>query len=160
MTRVGDLIKKNGQDILRSEHHKKTKYDIQHGNMSVRQHEINVARYSVLISRKLGIACDERALIRGALLHDFFLYDWHDKEHVNLLRLHGIHHPGIALKNAETEFSLSDVEREIIRKHMWPITVIPPTCREAWIVSAADKYCSLMETVRLHRKRFRRHQAR
>ena len=164
MTKCGDLIKKNGIDILNSKHHKQTRQDIQHGNMSVRQHEINVARYSLLISEKLGITCNRRALVRGALLHDFFRYDWHDREHSNLLRLHGLYHPGIALKNAEQEFELSDVEKEIIRKHMWPLTVVPPLCREAWIVSAADKYCSLMETIRLHRKNdiknSRKHQAR
>ncbi|MBO5094651.1 MAG: HD domain-containing protein [Lachnospiraceae bacterium] len=153
MSRVGDMIKKNGRDILRSEHHKRTRYDIQHGDTSVRRHTINVARYSILISEKLGIRCDKQALIRGALLHDFFLYDWHDKDHISLFRLHGIHHPGIALRNAEKEFSLSALERDIIKKHMWPLTVVPPTCREAWIVSMADKYCSLMETVRLHQKK-------
>lgn len=147
-------------DILMSEQHKKTGKDIQHGNISVRQHEINVAKYSVLISEKLRIPCNRRALIRGALLHDFFQYDWHDKEHANIFRLHGIHHPGIALRNAEKEFKLSDVEREIIRKHMWPLTLVPPTCREAWIVSLADKYCSLMETMRFHRKGFKRQQER
>lgn len=164
MTKCGDMIKQNGRDILSSKHHKQTKQDIQHGNMSVRQHEINVARYSLLISEKLGISCDRRALVRGALLHDFFRYDWHDREHSSILRLHGLHHPGIALKNAEKEFALSSVEKEIIKKHMWPLTIVPPTCREAWIVSAADKYCSLMETVRLHRKAVRKnsrkHQAR
>ncbi len=158
MSGIDDIIKKDGIDILLSEHHKNTKKDIQHGNMSVRQHTINVARHSVLISEKLGIACDRRALVRGALLHDYFLYDWHDRDHANLLRLHGIHHPGIALKNAESEFPLTDIEKDIIKKHMWPLTVVPPTCREAWIVSMADKYCSLMETVRLHRKRYRRAQ--
>ena len=158
MSRIDDIVKKDGIDILLSEHHKNTKNDIQHGNMSVRQHTINVARYSVLISEKLGIDCDRRALVRGALLHDYFLYDWHERDHANPLRLHGFHHPGIALKNAESEFDLTDIEKDIIKKHMWPLTVVPPTCREAWIVSMADKYCSLMETVRLHRKHYRRAQ--
>ncbi len=158
MSGIDDIVKKDGIDILLSEHHKNTKNDIQHGNMSVRQHTINVARYSVLISEKLGIDCDRRALVRGALLHDYFLYDWHERDHANPLRLHGFHHPGIALKNAESEFALTDIEKDIIKKHMWPLTVVPPTCREAWIVSMADKYCSLMETVRLHRKHYRRAQ--
>lgn len=160
MSKVDDVIKKDGMDILLSKHHKSTKNDIQHGNMSVRQHTISVARHSVMLSEMLGIHCDRRALVRGALLHDFFLYDWHDKEHGNLFRLHGIHHPGIALRNAEHEFTLSEKEKDIIKKHMWPLTVVPPTCREAWIVSMADKYCSLMETIRLHRKNCRRHQNR
>ena len=43
--------------------------------------------------------------------------------------------------------------REIIRKHMWPLTIIPPTCREAWIVNSADTFISLMETI-ASRKRF------
>ena len=158
MSGIDDIVKKDGIDILLSEHHKNTKNDIQHGNMSVRQHTINVARYSVLISEKLGIDCDRRALVRGALLHDYFLYDWHERDHANPLRLHGFHHPGIALKNAESAFDLTDIEKDIIKKHMWPLTVVPPTCREAWIVSMADKYCSLMETVRLHRKHYRRAQ--
>lgn len=153
MDRIEALIRKEGRDILGSAHHKGTRKDIQHGNMSVRQHTINVARYSVLFSEKLKISCDRRALIRGALLHDFFLYDWHDKEHINIFKLHGIYHPGIALKNAEKEFQLSPIERDVIKKHMWPLTLVPPSCREAWIVTMADKYCSLMETMWLHRKR-------
>ncbi len=151
MNGVEDRIKKEGRDILQSAHHKRTRKDIQHGNISVRQHEINVARCSMAISEGLGIPCNRRALIRGALLHDYFRYDWHDREHRGLWRLHGVHHPKIALQNAEAEFALSDLEKEIIKKHMWPLTLVPPTCREAWIVSAADKYCSLLETVRLCR---------
>ena len=152
MNRIKDLIKKEGRDILHSEHHKETKHDIQHGNISVRQHTINVARYSVLFSEKMKIPCDRRAMIRGALLHDFFLYDWHDKEHISIFKLHGFYHPGIALKNAEREFELSSIERDVIKKHMWPLTIVPPSCREAWIVTMADKYCSLMETLHIHRK--------
>ena len=36
---------------------------------------------------------------------------------------------------------------------MWPLTVIPPMCREAWIVTTADKYCSLLETLYIQRGR-------
>ena len=45
---------------------------------------------------------------------------------------------------------LTDRQRDIIGKHMWPLTLRPPACREAWIVTMADKYCSLMETI--HRR--------
>ena len=51
-----------------------------------------------------------------------------------------------ALRNADRDFDLTDTERDIIKKHMFPLTVIPPTCREGWIVCLADKYCSLYET--------------
>lgn len=144
-----ELLQTYGGDILDSDNFKKTDGFIQHGSMTVNNHCVNVAKCSLAISRKLGIACRERELVRGALLHDYFLYDWHDKCRGDRKRLHGFYHPGIALKNASKEYRLTDRERDIIRKHMWPLTVVPPLCREAWIVTTADKYCSLLETMRL-----------
>lgn len=61
--------------------------------------------------------------------------------------MHGFSHPRTALKNAGREYRLSPREQDIIKKHMWPLTIVPPLCREAWIVTAADKYCSFLETV-------------
>lgn len=147
-------IVKNASDILQSENFTNTKYHIQHGNMTVNSHCINVAKYSLAISKKLekiGIKCSNAELVRGALLHDYFLYDWHDKNHVQPYKLHGFYHPGIALKNAQKEYTLTSREKDIIRKHMWPLTCIPPVYKEAWIVTAADKWCSLMETMHLHK---------
>ena len=145
-------IQEAADDILRSANFNSTKAHIQHGNMTVNDHCIRVAKYSLALSKKFRIPCSRRELIRGALLHDYFLYDWHDKEYLSRRkRLHGFWHPGIALKNAEKEYNLNDRQREIIKKHMWPLSVIPPTCREAWVVTAADKYCSLMETLGLHK---------
>lgn len=144
-------IKSAAGDILQSENFRSTRGHIQHGNMTVNNHCMNVAKYSIAISEKLHIPCSQRELIRGALLHDYFLYDWHSKDHIQPWRLHGIFHPGIALRNASREYRLTPREMEIIRKHMWPLTVVPPTCREAWIVTTADKWCSLMETLRIHK---------
>ena len=138
-------------DILSSRNFYKTREYLQHGNMTVNNHCMDVAKYSLEISDKLHIRCNRRDLIRGALLHDNFLYDWHDAEHSGLRNLHGFYHPGIALRNAQKEYELSPVEQDIIKKHMWPLTVVPPMCREAWIVTTADKWCSLMETIRLHK---------
>lgn len=150
------LIRENADDILQSENFKKTKEYVQHGTMSVNSHSINVAKYSIALSKKLRIKCSHRDLVRGALLHDYFLYDWHDKDREDYRFFHGFYHPGIALKNASKEYELTPRQRDIIGKHMWPLTVVPPMCREAWIVTAADKYCSFMETVRLHRGHIKR----
>lgn len=144
-------IKNAAPDILQSDNFKLTKTFIQHGNMTVNAHCMNVARYSLKISEKLRIKCNEREMIRGALLHDYFLYDWHSREHVPIYKLHGFYHPGVALRNALKEYELTKREQEIIKKHMWPLTVVPPTCREAWIVSCADKWCSLLETFHVHK---------
>lgn len=146
-------IHRNGKDILKSSNFQGTRTDIQHGTVSVHSHCVSVAGCSLEIMEKLeklGIRSDERALVRGALLHDYFLYDWHrHTEFKGIRNLHGFRHPQIALENAKREYRLSRKEEEIIKKHMWPLTAVPPQCREAWIVTAADKYCSLLETLRL-----------
>lgn len=144
-------IREAGQDILYSSNFDMTKEHIQHGNMTVNNHCINVAKYSIAISEKLRIRCEEKELIRGALLHDYFLYDWHEKDYISPHKLHGFYHPGRALQNASKEYPLTPRERDIIKKHMWPLTVVPPMCREAWIVTTADKWCSFMETIHLHK---------
>ena len=125
---------------------------IQHGDTTVMEHCIHVAQTAYFIAVKFGIKVDEDALIRGALLHDYFLYDWHDDDHRGLKNLHGFYHPGVALKNAMAEYTLTDRQKNIISSHMWPLTLRHiPKCKEAWVVTAADKYVSTMESLRLNK---------
>ena len=141
-------IREAAPDILSSVNFISTKGHIQHGDMTVNQHCLNVAKLSIAISEKLHIRCVKNEMIRGALLHDYFLYDWHVGEARKPQNLHGFYHPGIALKNASKEYDLTPREMDIISKHMWPLTLTKiPRCREAWIVTTADKWCSLLETV-------------
>lgn len=144
-------IREAGWDILESPNFQSTREHIQHGTVTVNSHCINVAKHSLMLADKLKVRYNQRELIRGALLHDYFLYDWHDKDHINPFKLHGFFHPGRALKNATRDFELTEREKDIIRKHMWPMTIIPPMCREAWIVTAADKWVSLLETLRIQK---------
>ncbi|MDO4292828.1 MAG: HD domain-containing protein [Eubacteriales bacterium] len=152
--RLRENVRRHGADILRSDNFKSTHRFMQHGRVSVHQHSLRVAECSLRIEHffeRLGIRFQEKEMVRGALLHDYFLYDWHDKH--SHKRLHGFHHPAVALANASREYPLTLRERDIIAKHMWPLTVKPPLCREAWIVTAADKYCSLRETLLERRRR-------
>lgn len=144
-------LQEAAEDIIKSKNFQSTKGHIQHGNMTVNKHCMNVAKYSLVISEKLHIRCKKKELIRGALLHDYFLYDWHEPEYIKPYRLHGFYHPGRALKNATKEYDLTPREKDIIKKHMWPLTIVPPMCREAWIVTMADKWCSLLETFHVHK---------
>jgi uncharacterized protein len=144
-------LTKYAKDILESENFQSTKEHIQHGNMSVNEHCIDVAKTSLYIKNKLNIKCNTNDLIRGALLHDYFLYDWHIGDKENPHKLHGFYHPGRALKNAQKEYEINARQADIIVKHMWPLTLVPPMCREAWIVTMADKYCSAMETLHFHK---------
>lgn len=135
---IGQISQRNGKYHL-------TKKHIQHGRTSVYQHSINVARFSVGLAAFLHIRVNRRRLIRGALLHDYFLYDWHEKNAGH--SLHGFRHPYLALDNARRDFRLNAVERDIIKKHMFPLTPFPPMYAESWVVCLADKICSLYETL-------------
>ncbi|MBS7158466.1 MAG: HD domain-containing protein [Collinsella sp.] len=125
-----------------------TRGSIQHGDVSVYEHVVSVARASAAAGaslERMGVRVDRPSLIRGALLHDYFLYDWHDPDPSH--RLHGFTHPAAALARALEDFELTERERNIIARHMFPLVPIPPTCREAWIVCMADKACALHETI-------------
>jgi len=130
-----------------------SKKSIQHGNTTVYKHSLNVAVKSLEWAEKLHINENKKELIRGALLHDYFLYDWHNKDK-GLHDLHGFRHPYFAAKNAKRHFKdLSDREENIIKRHMFPLVPIPPKTKEGWIVCFADKVCSFEETFGIVGKR-------
>ncbi|MDO5396459.1 MAG: HD domain-containing protein [bacterium] len=117
---------------------------IQHGDTSCLLHTVAVAYYSMKLAEKLRIPVHKRELIRGALLHDYFLYDWHDGKPER--KIHGFTHPATAARNADRDFKLKRLEMDIIQRHMFPLTPKPPASREAWLVCLVDKGCSLYET--------------
>ncbi|MDY2921984.1 MAG: HD domain-containing protein [Eubacterium sp.] len=129
---------------------KKEKEYMQHGSTSVYEHSVKVAYISLCLAKWLHLKVDPVSLMRGALLHDYFLYDWHEKDRSH--RLHGFRHASTALRNAERDFQLNEVEKNIIARHMFPLNPIPPKYKEAWVVCLADKYCAFLETVRLAEK--------
>lgn len=124
-------------------------YKQHHGNNTL-QHVRNVAYNSFALAEKLGWPIDERTLARGAVLHDYYLYDI--KEQGLTPYRHGTRHPKKALANAKKEWTLSRKEENIIVSHMWPLTLFhPPRSREAVLICLADKYCAANEMI-LHRK--------
>lgn len=140
-----------GKSIILSPEAQVMKRFTQHGETTVFEHCVAVAKYSLLIAYSLEklfrIEIDKDSLVRGALLHDYFLYDWHEKGQGR--RFHGFTHPGVALKNADRDFDLNEIEKDIIVKHMFPLTPFLPSHRESFIVSLADKWCALAETFKI-----------
>jgi Predicted HD superfamily hydrolase len=114
---------------------------IQHGRVTCLEHCVNVSYTSYRLCQLLGL--DSRSAARGALLHDFFLYDWHVKE--DIVGVHAFDHPSTALKNAEENFILNPIERDIIKKHMWPLTLSLPKYAESMLVTFVDKYATICE---------------
>ena len=125
---------------------------LSHSDISVYTHSVKVAYTAYRFAVKHRIPCDLRALVRGGLLHDYYLYDWHDPN--KGFRWHGFKHHRFALANAERDFVLSGRERNIIASHMFPLTFWSlPKCREAWLVTIADKIVASEETMLKYRKK-------
>ncbi len=110
------------------------------------EHVKEVAWLSFVWGKRLSLDC--RAITRGALLHDLFFYDWLREGP----RLHGLRHHNIALKNARKVTFLSKKEEDIIKKHMWPLTVIPPLYMESFVVSMVDTFCSMKDYLRVKKR--------
>lgn len=138
------LLERHCADILSSPGMDVERACIQHGDTSVYTHSVNVTLRCASLARDLRVPVDERSLMRGALLHDYFLYDWHvaDPSH----RLHGFRHPGFARANAIRDFGVGPLEQHMIARHMFPLTPLPPTCREGIILCVADKLVATGET--------------
>ena len=149
-----DLVRRHGGDILASGGMRRSRGFMQHGRVSVFRHSLGVALLCVKLSRGLRLRVDERALVRGALLHDYFLYDWHDPDPSH--KWHGFRHPATALRNARRDFKLSPVEENMIASHMFPMVLPAPRYRESAILCVADKLCAWWEILCGHRDRLRR----
>lgn len=116
----------------------------QHKGSNTYAHCVNVACEAYRMAKQLKWDIDIEALIKGALLHDYYLYDTETMPYSDYR--HAMLHPKLAAANAEKLFPLSDKERNIILSHMWPIPGAPlPRSKEAWLVSAADTVCAWRE---------------
>ena len=139
--------------IIYTDEYQKMKTFIQHGDTTCYKHCMQVSYYSYLFAKKLNklfnLNLDEEAIVRAALLHDFFLYDWHDlPPEIRLTKMHGFIHPEKAKENAIKYFNVSDKEAHIIENHMWPLTIYRlPKYKEAYVVILVDKYCALSESL-------------
>ena len=129
------------RDILDHSNFKSMDGFIQHGKVSCADHSKAVSYTSYKLCKKLRL--DHKSAARAGLLHDYFLYDWH--KFVSFSRFHAFTHPKVSLKNAEKDFELNDRERDIIKKHMWPMTPSFPKYPESYVVTMVDKYYSTLE---------------
>ena len=116
---------------------------VHHRNFSRLEHCLHVSYLSYRVCKKIGL--DYRSAARGGLLHDFYFYDSHSQITKPDSGIHCFSHPTIALENATKYFSLNEVEKDIIVKHMWPVTIRPPKYKESYVVTLMDKYCASRE---------------
>lgn len=140
---LSSLLRLHGGDLMDSDGMQIEKRLSHHGSLSCYDHSVAVARMSAALALKLRVRVDMRSMIRGALLHDYFLYDWRDGEEGH--NLHGFKHAKRALQNAERDFELTPIARDVIVKHMFPLNITPPRYRETVFVTIADKVCAVRE---------------
>lgn len=111
----------------------------QHKNYTRLRHCVDVAYYSFMITKLFN--WDSRSAARAGLLHDMYYdADFHDGGWQHL-----INHPAVALENAKSICALNEIEEDIILKHMWLCTKVPPRFKESFVVTFVDKFCALRE---------------
>lgn len=116
----------------------------QHRYTTTYDHCRHVAVMSYTFARKWHLHINEQSLAVACMFHDYYLYDIKD-EHLGPWH-HGTRHAAIAIRNAEKVYPLNQLEKNIIRSHMWPLNITRiPTSKEAWLVCLADKICAVEE---------------
>ncbi len=128
-------------DIIKNPEFRKT-IEYKHHQSSIFEHSLYVSYYSYRLAKKFKL--DYKSTARGALLHDFFLYDW-KLPHPEKGKNHGKEHPKTALRNAGRQFTLNETEKDIIINHMWPFTMAFPKSSETMVVLMVDKYMASKE---------------
>lgn len=114
-----------------------------HGNISTYSHTIKVAYRCYCFAVKMNIKINRYELIVAALLHDLYFYDWHDKN--NGVHLHGLFHPRKAIINATNIYNISKRIKRHMAHHMFPLTLIPPTTKEGWLICIFDKAAAISD---------------
>lgn len=115
----------------------------QHYSTSCFDHCLIASYYCYKICKKLDL--DYISCVRAAMLHDLFLYNWRERQ-PDRKGLHAFTHPYTAYENASNLFNLNSIEKDVIIKHMWPLTIYLPKYKESYILTLVDKYCAITES--------------
>lgn len=149
------------KEVLLNDEFQKRKYFMHHHNLTVWDHSILVSFKAFKIAKRLG--ADARVCALAGLLHDFYTQAWlysdelaqiEDGKYLQeigvrkpLFKMHGFTHGVDAAKNYVKFFPELEDERitDSIKKHMFPMTIIPPKYVEGYILTSVDKLNSIRE---------------
>ena len=129
-------------DLLRQTKVQEMKKYRQHYQISCFDHCLFVSYNTYLICKKLKL--DYISGARAGMLHDLFLYDWRKRENGRTGH-HAFTHGKTAYEQASTFLNLNDKEKDMIIKHMWPVTFAIPKYKETYIITLVDKYFAIAE---------------
>lgn len=131
------------EDIKNNKKFNKLNDELHHG-ITRYEHSMRVARWTYKICNLFKMKNKEE-VTRAALLHDFYIND-------DLVSETGAsklgEHPDVALINSIEYFELNNIQKDIIKTHMFPCNLNIPKYKESWLVSGVDKAVSTYEMLR------------
>lgn len=149
------------KDILQNREFQKRKLFLHHRFVSVWEHSITVSFRSFLVARYFN--ADKRICAIAGLLHDFYPKAWiyntelskidngiylsEYKKKKPLFKRHGFMHAKEAALNYIKFFPELENEKvtDAIKKHMFPLNLVPPRYIEGYVITIIDKVVSLKE---------------
>lgn len=132
------------RDIAHSEEFRKMRGYRHHIKGTLYKHSLKVAYLCYVHHKKFRLKSDITDFVRGAILHDYYLYDLHGDGEVH--KLHWFKHPKRALQNAIRRYPmLTKTQQDMIKNHMFPLTLVPPSTKEGWIVCFYDKVAAITD---------------
>lgn len=118
--------------------------NIKHHDSNRLDHSLKVSYYSYKIAKTLRLDYVQTA--RGGLLHDFFLERTIDYDKFkDKVKLYTFKHPHDAVEMSKERFSITPMEEDMIRCHMFPLDINIPKYAESWIVNLVDTGISVFE---------------
>lgn len=144
------------EDLINNETVLKMKTFRQHYETTCFDHCLEASYYCYKICKKLNL--DYKSAARAAMVHDLFLYDWRVRQ-PDRKGLHAFTHGKTSFENACKIMDINALQKDMITKHMWPVTVSFPKYKETYILTLVDKYCALSESFQEISARFSKKKA-
>ena len=126
--------------VLYNDKFNEIKY-IEHHGTNRYEHSVRVSYYSYKIAKLLKL--NHKEVARAGLLHDYFISDPNINFKGKIKST--FTHPKLALKTASNNFSISEMEADIIKSHMFPFYLTVPKYAESWLVNIVDKVIGCFE---------------
>lgn len=123
------------KDLIDNTEIKKMQLYRQHYKVNCYEHCLHVSYNLFLLCKKFNL--DYKSAARAGLLHDLFLYDWRKKD--GRKGFHAYTHSKCAYNNAIKITCLNEKEKDMILKHMWPVTLKIPKYKETFLLTYIDK---------------------
>ncbi len=118
--------------------------NIKHHNTSRLNHCLKVSYRSYKVAKALKL--NYTSVARAGLLHDFYEEEIRNCKNIkDKILIFTTKHPKNAVRKASEYFELSEMEKDIIKTHMFPVDYKIPKYAESWVVNAVDKCLSIGE---------------